>query len=185
LSGQYASCIISKPAYSTKSWTDSRAVLFEVVGKVVVVGFDERGSLRSRAARISLTSHGAPQFRSGRGKLGTIWATVRRISSSRSQPCAARSAIGPGSAPSTTLPASRGFRALLDRGCDFEADILPTVTRTVPELPRPLKRWGDAPTAIAIARHRLVEGRGHRSIASSGFSEGYGKVGSTARDPEC
>jgi hypothetical protein len=31
---------------------------------------------------------------------------------------------------------------LLDRGCDLEADILPTVARTVPELPRPLRNWG-------------------------------------------
>jgi hypothetical protein len=35
-------------------------------------------------------------------------------------------------------------RALLDQGCDLEADVVPTVARTVPELPRPPKRW-DAP----------------------------------------
>jgi hypothetical protein len=29
---------------------------------------------------------------------------------------------------------------LLDQGCDLEADILPTVARTVPELPRPLTK---------------------------------------------
>jgi hypothetical protein len=33
-------------------------------------------------------------------------------------------------------------RALLDQGCDLEADVLPTVARMVPELPRPLKNWG-------------------------------------------
>jgi hypothetical protein len=33
-------------------------------------------------------------------------------------------------------------RLLDDEGCDLEADILPTVARTVPELPRPLKSWG-------------------------------------------
>jgi hypothetical protein len=32
--------------------------------------------------------------------------------------------------------------ALLDKGCDLEADILPTVARMVPELRRPLKNWG-------------------------------------------
>jgi len=36
------------------------------------------------------------------------------------------------------------IRYLIDIGCDLEADILPTVARTVPDLPRPLKRW-DAP----------------------------------------
>jgi hypothetical protein len=36
------------------------------------------------------------------------------------------------------------IRCLLDRGCDLEADILPTVARTVPELTRPLKRWAAA-----------------------------------------
>jgi len=34
------------------------------------------------------------------------------------------------------------IRALLDQGCDLEADVLPTVARTVPELPRPLRNWG-------------------------------------------
>jgi hypothetical protein len=30
---------------------------------------------------------------------------------------------------------------LLDQGSDLEADVLPTVTRTMSDLPRPLKRW--------------------------------------------
>jgi hypothetical protein len=34
------------------------------------------------------------------------------------------------------------IRAMLDKGCDLEADVLPVVARTVPELPRPLKNWG-------------------------------------------
>jgi hypothetical protein len=34
------------------------------------------------------------------------------------------------------------IQALLDQGCNFEMDVLPTVARTVPELPRPLKNWG-------------------------------------------
>jgi hypothetical protein len=31
------------------------------------------------------------------------------------------------------------MRALLDKGCDLEADVVPIVAR---ELPRPLKNWG-------------------------------------------
>jgi hypothetical protein len=52
-------------------------------------------------------------------------------------------------------------RALLDQGCDLEADVVPTVARTLPELPRPLKRW-DAPSpsgSDAIAEmplHNLI-----------------------------
>jgi hypothetical protein len=34
------------------------------------------------------------------------------------------------------------IRALLDQGCDLEADILPIVARELSELPRPLKNWG-------------------------------------------
>jgi hypothetical protein len=34
------------------------------------------------------------------------------------------------------------IEALLAQGCDLEADVLPTVARMVPELPRPLKNWG-------------------------------------------
>jgi hypothetical protein len=34
------------------------------------------------------------------------------------------------------------IQALLDQGCNFEMDVLPTVAGTVPELPRPLKNWG-------------------------------------------
>jgi hypothetical protein len=30
--------------------------------------------------------------------------------------------------------------ATLDQGCDLEADVVPTMARTVPELPRPLNR---------------------------------------------
>jgi hypothetical protein len=41
----------------------------------------------------------------------------------------------------TSRPTSR-IRALLDQGCDLEADILPIVAREIPELPRPLKNWG-------------------------------------------
>jgi len=34
------------------------------------------------------------------------------------------------------------IRALIEQGCDLEADILPIVAREVPELSRPLKSWG-------------------------------------------
>jgi hypothetical protein len=53
------------------------------------------------------------------------------------------------------------IRALLDQGCDLEADVLPTVARTVPELPRPLKNWG-APwlvREILAAREQRLAGR--------------------------
>jgi hypothetical protein len=33
------------------------------------------------------------------------------------------------------------IRHLIDIGCDLEADILPTVRRTVTELARPLRSW--------------------------------------------
>jgi hypothetical protein len=34
------------------------------------------------------------------------------------------------------------IQALLDKGCDLEADVLPVVARLVPDLPRPLRNWG-------------------------------------------
>ena len=34
------------------------------------------------------------------------------------------------------------IRALLDQGCDLEADVVPMVAREVPELARPLRNWG-------------------------------------------
>jgi formylglycine-generating enzyme required for sulfatase activity len=49
---------------------------------------------------------------------------------------------------------------LLDQGCDLEADVLPTVTRTMSDLPRPLKRW-DAPwlvREIRAAREQRLAG---------------------------
>jgi hypothetical protein len=52
------------------------------------------------------------------------------------------------------------IRALLDQGCDLEADILPIVARDVPELPRPLKNWGVQWLAreTLAARDRRVHG---------------------------
>jgi hypothetical protein len=56
-------------------------------------------------------------------------------------------------------------RALLDQGCDLEAVILPTVARTMRDLPRPLKRW-DGPVAAAMIRGYRLSIRG--IIASPG-----------------
>jgi hypothetical protein len=54
------------------------------------------------------------------------------------------------------------IRALLDQGCDLEADVVPIVAREVPELPRPLKNWG-APWLVreilAAREQRLAEHR--------------------------
>jgi hypothetical protein len=53
------------------------------------------------------------------------------------------------------------IRALLDQGCDLEADVLPIVARELPELPRPLKNWG-APwlvREILAARDQRLAGR--------------------------
>jgi hypothetical protein len=52
------------------------------------------------------------------------------------------------------------IQALLDQGCDLEADILPIVAREVPDLPRPLKNWG-APwllREILAAREQRLAG---------------------------
>jgi hypothetical protein len=39
------------------------------------------------------------------------------------------------------------IRALIEQGCDLEADVVPVVARLIPELPRPLKNWG-APSLV-------------------------------------
>jgi hypothetical protein len=57
------------------------------------------------------------------------------------------------------------IRALLDQGYDLEADIVPTVARTMPDLPRPLKRW-DGPVAAAMIRGYRLSIRG--IVASPG-----------------
>ena len=46
------------------------------------------------------------------------------------------------------------IRALLDQGCDLEADVVPIVARGLPEFPRPLKNWG-APWLVRAATARL------------------------------
>jgi hypothetical protein len=53
------------------------------------------------------------------------------------------------------------IQALVDQGCDLEADILPTVARTVPELPRPLKNWGAQwlTQEILAARDKRLQAR--------------------------
>jgi hypothetical protein len=59
------------------------------------------------------------------------------------------------------------IRALLDQGCDLEADVLPIVARELPELPRPLRNWG-APWLVreilAACEQRLA---GHRVEAAA------------------
>jgi hypothetical protein len=58
------------------------------------------------------------------------------------------------------------IRALLDQGCDLEADVVPIVARLLPDLLRPLKNWG-APwlvREILAARERRLAG--HRVEAA-------------------
>jgi hypothetical protein len=62
------------------------------------------------------------------------------------------------------------IRALLEQGCDLEADILPIVAREVPELPRPLKNWG-APWLvrdILAARDLRVAAETQRRLSAHG-----------------
>jgi hypothetical protein len=54
------------------------------------------------------------------------------------------------------------IRALLDHGCDREADILPIVARMLPELPRPLKNWGAPWLVREILAARDQRLAGHR-----------------------
>jgi hypothetical protein len=56
------------------------------------------------------------------------------------------------------------IRALLDQGCDLEADVVPIVARELPELPRPLKNWG-APWLV----RDILAARDQR-LAGAGFS---------------
>jgi hypothetical protein len=65
---------------------------------------DGRATRRSRAARISRTSHGAPQFFKGRPSSGTVRATVGTTSASRSHPCSMRRSIGSTSASGSIWP---------------------------------------------------------------------------------
>jgi hypothetical protein len=53
--------------------------------------------------------------------------------------------------------------ALIEQGCDLEADVLPVVARTVPELPRPLKNWGAAWLVREILAAREQRLAGHRA----------------------
>jgi hypothetical protein len=54
------------------------------------------------------------------------------------------------------------IRALLDQGCDLEADVVPIVAREVPELPRPLKNWGAPWLVREILAAREQRLAGHR-----------------------
>jgi hypothetical protein len=54
------------------------------------------------------------------------------------------------------------IRGLLDQGCDLEADMVLTVARTVPDLPRPLRNWGAAwlvREILAAREQRLADRR--------------------------
>jgi hypothetical protein len=60
------------------------------------------------------------------------------------------------------------IQALLDQGCDLELDILPVVAREVPELPRPLKKWG-APwlvREILAARDQRLAQSAYKAVVS-------------------
>jgi hypothetical protein len=58
------------------------------------------------------------------------------------------------------------IRALVEQGCDLEADILPIVAREVPELPRPLKNWGAPWLVREILATREQRLAGHRVEAA-------------------
>jgi hypothetical protein len=59
------------------------------------------------------------------------------------------------------------IRALLEQGCDLQADVVPIVAREVPELPRPLKNWGApwlAQDILAARDQRLRDGKSRRCL---------------------
>jgi hypothetical protein len=63
------------------------------------------------------------------------------------------------------------IRALLDQGCDLEADVLPTVARTVPELPRPSRTEGAQWLVRLDANPRLNIPMGRINQATMNFLE--------------
>ena len=62
------------------------------------------------------------------------------------------------------------IRVLLDQGCGLDTDILRTVARTVPELPRPLKSWG----AQWLVREIMAAPDQRLALATWKPGEGYG-----------
>jgi hypothetical protein len=56
--------------------------------------------------------------------------------------------------------------ALLNQGCDLEADVLPVVARLLPDLPRPLKKWGAPWLVREILSAREQRLAGHRVEAA-------------------
>jgi hypothetical protein len=52
---------------------------------------------------------------------------------------------------------------LIQQGCDLDLDILPIVAREVPELPRPLKKWGAPWLVRDILAAREARLAGHQS----------------------
>jgi hypothetical protein len=55
------------------------------------------------------------------------------------------------------------IRALIEQGCDLEADILPVIEREVPELQQPLRNWG----AQWLAQEILAQRNGRLARAGS------------------
>jgi hypothetical protein len=62
-------------------------------------------------------------------------------------------------------------RLMFDKGCDLEADVLPTVARMVPELPRPLKNWG----AQWLVREIMAAPDQRLALATWKPGEGHGR----------
>ena len=58
------------------------------------------------------------------------------------------------------------IRALLDQGCDLEADVVPAVANLLPDLPRPLKNWGAPWLVREILAAREQRLAGHRVEAA-------------------
>jgi hypothetical protein len=73
------------------------------------------------------------------------------------------------------------IEALLALGCDLEADVLPTVARMVPELPRPLKNWG----AQWLVREIMAAPDQRLALATWKPGEGYGCGYRPTAVPQC
>jgi hypothetical protein len=65
------------------------------------------------------------------------------------------------------LRSNAALQALLEEGCDLEADILPIVAREVPELPRPLKKWSAPWLVRDIADATFLREEERKRIAAS------------------
>ena len=94
----------------------------------------------------------------------TAFRTVRGFSTRRLQRncCRRRVRLFDASQGNADLAADISpIRALLEQGCDLQADVVPIVARELPELPRPLTNWG-APwlvREILAARDQRLAGQ--------------------------